>query len=347
MVRQMWNVLQDYKKCKAGLDKRYQESEKKALNDRSERYLNEVWKPTYKTAYLNQCKILKAATLDQIQRIAENAETLVDYATSNTNYYNILLAKSLKDIELTEREQESLIKRFSDDVFAERVFISELNEKADPLHQRALPYPENTLDVVNRMLADAGRLIDSYSETFDMTTPEGRMAFITVQNIENRFGDYTEILDSGYFSDSDLDSLPPLTAAEEREIDNLFSGCKDSRSKRQRASELAEQGFTSLIKRSAYADNLPEFYKNPPTLDSITQCAICITETATTTRLEQDEAKEMLGKYADCIDNPDNKKSLDVLNDWSKDHGFSGYDDNKNTSINADTLTDNTETASA
>ncbi len=328
MIRKMWNILQSYKANKGRLDKRYQNAKADALSMYSEDHYKTEIEPEQEKAYKAQTRVLKGAALDMIERIATNAETYVNAAINNVNYYHILEAESLKDVPLTDREINALLNRYSDDTYASRVFIGILNDRNDPMHQRAISYPEDTLAIVNDVLRDSALLINAYSGEPDMTTPQGRINYISVANIEARFLDYGDRLNQTCFPDLMLDIPLPLTPAEEKQVDSLFKGCTTYESRSNRAAELAKQGYAPLIARSEYASNLPRFYKEDVNLDALQGLAIKATESKYAGTAQEWAIKD-LGEYASLLDDSaENQNAFDVLSQWAIDHGFSVSLDN-------------------
>jgi hypothetical protein len=131
-----------------------------------------------------------------------------------------------------------------------------LNVSRDDLHKIQFTKPEELLQAVAEIKRDAAFIINNYALNGE-TTPGQDKANIQIALIEKNFGNYADKLTTSYISEPDFDRPAPLTTVEERTVEKLFAGCESSYSKRERASELVEQGKGDLISRSEYVKYLP------------------------------------------------------------------------------------------
>lgn len=265
MVKQIVNIIQNYKEGKAKLDqKRHDDLQEQEKNYNGSHYFHTEIKPAIERNYSHDVATLKAAALQAVENILVNVDRHLSSILTNINREALAEVEGLKGLNLSPYEAQLFFDKYKGNYWAENAFIKAfgdaLNANRPQEDQLTFTHAEELAAVANELRADVAYIIDNYQlyPADDMEIA----AVVQVALIEQKFDSYIDRLSTDYIIEPMFDAPVPLNDYEKNEVEKIFSGCKLELEKRNRARRAVAEGKGELVSRSdEYRDYLPGDYE--------------------------------------------------------------------------------------
>ncbi len=264
MVKQIVNIIQNYKEKKAELDQ--QRHETLAENEKKyngSHYFHTEFKPVIERNYSRDVASLKKATIQAAENILIGVERHIAHLLTHINPEVLAEVEGLKRLNLSPYEAQIFFDKYKGDYWAENAFINAygniLNADRPQEDQLTFIHAEELAAVANELRADIAYIISNYQfyPADDMETA----AVVKIALIEGKFDSYIDRLSTDYIIEPMFDTPVPLSDHEKNEIEKIFSDCEFEHEKRERARRAVAEGQGELISRSeVYNDYLPSDY---------------------------------------------------------------------------------------
>lgn len=265
MVKQIVNIIQDYKKNKAELDQRRHDGLQDAEKMYSAEHFHNEIKPRIEQNFLKEAVTLKEATLQAVENILVSVDRHLANILTNVSREALAEVEGLKGLNLSPYEAQLFFDKYKGDYWAGNAFIKAfgdmLNTNRPQEDQLTFTHAEELAAVANELRADVAYIIDNYQlyPADDMETA----ATVQIALIEQKFDSYIDRLTTNYIIEPMFDDPVPLSDYEKNEIEKIFSGCQWEHEKRDRARRAVAEGKGELVSRSdEYRDYLPGDYES-------------------------------------------------------------------------------------
>lgn len=254
MIKQIQDILANYMTAKGKHDR-----EKAAIIDRWEKDFSaskiaEI-RPEYEQNQLKAENELRESALALVEKELSKVDRWVAYMLDHISRESLSEIKTLEGVNLTPYQTQVLLQKYTGDFYATAAFCEMINRNRTETDRLTYTHPETFLQTAAQVKADAAFILANYAETAEKNIGQAA-ADIKIQLINNSWGKYIDAFCCEFFNEPDFDRPAPLTAAEKRTVDNIFSGCKDAYDKSMAAQNAAEKGYTEIILRSEYAKYL-------------------------------------------------------------------------------------------
>lgn len=260
MVKQIANIIQNYKANKAELDqKRHDDLQEQEKLWREDHFRNEI-KPAIEQNFLRDTATLKAAALQAVENILINVDRHLSSILTNVNREALAEVEGLKGLNLSPYEAQLFFDKYKGNYWTENAFIKafgdELNANRPQEDQLTFIHAEELTAAANELRADVAYIIDNYQlyPADDMETA----AVVQIALIEQKFDSYIDRLSTDYIIEPMFDGPVPLNDGENAEVERIFKDCKWDHERRDRARHAVAEGKGELVSRSdKYKDYLP------------------------------------------------------------------------------------------
>lgn len=263
MVKQIANIIQNYKSKKAELDQKRHEELQEAEKMFSAEHFHDKIRPGIDQNFSRESAALKAATLQAVENILINVDRHLARVLTDVNREALAEVEGLKGLNLSSYEAQLFFDKYKGNYWAENAFIKafgdELNANRPKEDQLTFIHAEELAAAANELRADVAYIIDNYQfyPVDDMETA----AVVQIALIEQNFDSYIDRLSTDYIIEPMFDAPVPLNESENAEVERIFKGCQWDHEKRDRARHAVEEGKGELISRSdEYKDYLPGYY---------------------------------------------------------------------------------------
>lgn len=265
MVKQIVNIIQNYKEGKAKLDqKRHDDLQEQEKNYNGSHYFHTEIKPAIERNYSHDVANLKKATIQAIENILVNVDRHLSSILTNVNREALAEVEGLKGLNLSPYEAQLFFDKYKGNYWAENAFIKAfgdaLNANRPQEDQLTFTHAEELAAAANELRADVAYIIDNYQlyPVDDMETA----AVVQVALIEQKFDSYIDRLSTDYIIEPMFDNPVPLNDSENAEVERIFKGCQWDHERRDRARHAVAEGKGELVSRSdEYKDYLPGDYE--------------------------------------------------------------------------------------
>lgn len=265
MVRQIANIIQNYKESKAELDQKRHETlaENEKMYNGSHYFHTEI-KPAIERNYSRDVANMKKAAIQAVENILLGVDRHLANILTNMNREALVEIEGLKGLNLSPYEAQLFFDKYKGDYWAENAFINAfgniLNADRPQEDQLTFIHAEELAAVARELRADVAYIIDNYKfyPEDDMETA----AVVQIALIETKFDSYIDRLSADYIIEPMFDAPVPLSDHEKNEVEKMFSGCTLDIEKRNRARQAVDEGKGELVSRSEeYRDYLPGYYE--------------------------------------------------------------------------------------
>lgn len=265
MVKQIVNIIQNYKEKKAELDQqRHETLEENEKKYNGSHYFHTEFKPVIEQNYSRDVANLKKATIQAVENILVNVDRHLSSILTNVNREALAEIEGLKGLNLSPYEAQLFFDKYKGNYWSENAFINAFGNilntdrpQEDPL---TFIHAEELAAVAKELRADVAYIIDNYQvyPKDDMETA----AVVQIALIEQKFDSYIDRLSTDYITEYMFDTPVPLNDYEKNEVEKIFSGCTLDIEKRNRARQAVDEGKGELVSRSEeYRDYLPGYYE--------------------------------------------------------------------------------------
>ncbi len=264
MVKQIVNIIQNYKGKKAELDQ--QRHETLAENEKKyngSHYFHTEFKPVIERNYSRDVASLKEATIQAVENILIGVDRHIAHLLTHIDREALAEIEGLKGLNLSPYEAQLFFDKYRGSYWGANAFINAfgniLNANRPQEDQLTFIHAEELAAVANELRADIAFIVANYQfyPADDMETA----AVVQIALIETKFDSYIDRLSTDYINEYMFDAPIPLSDHEKNEVEKIFADCKFDCEKRDRARRAAAEGKGELISRSEeYKDYLPGDY---------------------------------------------------------------------------------------
>lgn len=256
MIKQIIDVLEEYKNAKTALDKEKADTMARWKRDFTPSKIQEVLLD-YEKAHLLAENTIRETALAKIEKELSKVDQWAAAMLDDLNPDLLAEVKALDGLMLSNYQIQTLQQRFAGNYWASAAFAELVNRNRSEVDRLTVTSPETFLQVADRLKSDCIFILQNYGE--GAGTEGTNVAGVKIQLLEKNFEKYFDAFTCEYISEPDFDRPAPLTAAEKRTIDALFADCTGAYTALLRAEELAGEGYAGLIKRSEYAKHLRDY----------------------------------------------------------------------------------------